>query len=422
MIGYSSAVKKVLEHVHSMGVEEKPLLQCVGLVLQEDVYAGISLPQADISGPDGYAVRSADIEGAGKPHPVTLKVVGTQRAGYLPGKKVVSGTALRIMTGSLVPEGADCVVRFEDTDEPGNKNGPNPANPSRVKIHVAVPKGGNIRRAGTNIRNGTLLLQKGTVIGPTQISALSSIGRAKIKVVRRPVIAVIATGDELVASERKRLPLAKSYNSNTATVASLIVHYGGIPKILGIARDRESSLVKKIDEAVNGADAIITSGGASRGDYDLVRLVMERKGEIIFSMIKMGPGKAVAFGTLRRPLMRMAAPVPVFCLSGPPQGCLINFETLVRPALLKMRGLTELAHPAVKAVALDSIPNKMASAFVRFTDLKETEDGYKVTLNPGGTAGVLPSLAIANSLTIIPERSTVQVGDTVEVLPFDWCF
>ena len=420
MISYDSALNKVLENVYSMEVEEKPLLQCVGLVLREDVYAGVSLPQADISGPDGYAVRSADIEGAGRSQPVTLKVVGTLRAGYLPGKKVVPGTAVRIMTGSVVPEGADCVVRFEDTDEPGNKNGPNPANPSEVKIYVSVPKGGNIRRAGANIRNGTLLLQKGTVIGPTQISALSSLGRTKIKVVRRPVIAVIATGDELVSSGRK-LPLAKSYNSNTATVASLIVHYGGIPKMLGIARDRESSLVSKIGEAMSTADAIITSGGVSRGDYDLVRLVMEKNGEIVFSMIKMGPGGAVAFGKVRRPSGDKTAPVPVFCLSGPPAGCLINFETLVRPALLKMRGLTDLAHPAVKAVALDSIPNRMASNFVRFTDLKKTEDGYNVTLNLAEKVGVLPSLAIANSLTIIPEGSTVQPGDTVEVLPFDWC-
>lgn len=418
MTTYNDALQKVLEHVHSMEMEEKPLLRSIGQVLGEDVHAGIRLPQADISGPDGYAVRSSDIRGAARSRPVTLNVIGTLRAGYLPAKKVVPGTAVRIMTGSMIPEGADCVVRFEDTDEPGNKNGPNADNPSKVKIYAAVPAGAYIRRSGANVQEGSLLLEKGTVIGPTQVSVLSSIGRTRIRVVRRPVMAVIATGDELVSSGK--LPLAKSYNANTATITSLILHYGGVPKVMGIARDRESSLVRKIEEAVGAADAIITSGGVSRGDYDLVRLVLEKKGKILFSMIKMGPGGAVAFGTVKRSPARRAASIPVFCLSGPPQGCLINFETLVRPALLKMRGLTELAHPAVEAVAADPVPNKMAAAFVRFTDLRETEDGYRVTLNLAEKVGVLRSLAVANSLTIIPEGTTVEAGDRVEVLPFDW--
>lgn len=419
MTTYNDALQKVLEHVRPMEMEERPLLRCVGQVLGEDVYAGVRLPQADISGPDGYAVRSFDIRGAGRSRPVTLDVIGTLRAGYLPAKKVAPGCAVRIMTGSMVPEGADCVVRFEDTDEPGNKNGPNPDNPSKVKIYVPVPAGGNIRRSGANIQEGSLVLKRGTVIGPPQVSALASIGRTRVKVVRRPVMAVIATGDELVGSGKK-LPLAKSYNANTVTIASFVAHYGGAPKVLGIARDRESSLVRKISEAVASADAIITSGGVSRGDYDLVRLVLEKKGKVVFSMIKMGPGGAVAFGTVRKSSGRKAVSIPVFCLSGPPQGCLINLETIVRPALLTMRGLTDVSHPAVEAIALDSIPNRMAAAFVRFTNLMETPDGYSVTLNLAEKVGILRSLAVANSLTIIPEGTTVQVGDRVEVLPFDW--
>lgn len=418
MASYSDALEMVLENVRPMGVEEKPLLRSAGQVLWEDVHSDIRLPQADISGPDGYAVRSADIRGASRSNPVTLKITGTLRAGYMPRRKVVFGTAVRIMTGSVVPDGADCVVRFEDTDEPGNKNGPNPDSPSKVKIYVELPPRANIRPSGANVKKGALVLRKGVLIGPTQISALSSIGRAKVGVVRRPVIAVIATGDELVSSGK--LPLAKSYNSNAGAVASLIAHYGGIPKIMGIARDRESSLREKIGDAVSGADAVITSGGVSKGDYDLVRLFLEKTGSVLFSTIRMGPGGAVAFGTIERPSGKNVESVPIFCLSGPPQGCLINCETLVRPALLKMRGLTRLAHPSVEATALDSIPNKMSMAFVKFTQLVETEGGYEVMLNLSEKVGILASLALANSFTIIPEGTIIKPGDRVQVLPLDW--
>ncbi len=419
MLTYADAVEKVLENVRAMEAEEKPLTKCAGQVLCDDIYAGIRLPQVDISGPDGYAVRSADITGADRSRPVTLKVIGTLRAGYMPGKKVVSGTAVRIMTGSVIPEGADCVVRFEDTDEPDGKNGPNPRSPSKVKIYLELPAGANIRRAGANVRNGTLVLRKGSLIGPSQISALTAIGCTKVRVIRRPVIAVIATGDELVSSGK--LPPAKSYNTNTAAVSALVAHYGGIPKVLGIARDNESSLVKKVGEAIRMADAVMTSGGVSMGDFDLVRLILQKKGKVVFSRIKMGPGGAVAFGTMKKSSGRKSVSIPVFCLSGPPQGCVINVETLVRPALLKMRGLTELDHPLVEAVALDAIPDKMASNFVRYTDLQKTKDGYTVTLNLAEKAGVLPSFAMANSLTILPAGSTVKAGDTVSVMPFDWC-
>lgn len=419
MISYDDALQKVLKNTDVLEVEEKPLLECAGQVSAEDVHADINLPQSDISGPDGYAVRSADIKGAGRLNPATLKIIETVRAGCLSRKKVVPGTAARIMTGSVIPEGADCVVRFEDTDEPGDKNGPNTMNPKEVRIYVAQPAGANIRGAGSNVRQGYPVLPGGTLIGPTQISALASIGRATVKVIRRPVIAVIATGDELV-SVGKSLPPGKSYNSNTAAIASLVAHYGGIPKILGIARDRESSLLKKISEGAKIADAIITSGGVSKGDYDLVRLVMGKIGEVIFSRIKMGPGAAVAFGMISGSSTGRRTAMPVFGLAGPPPGCLVNFETLVRPFLLKMRGVAALDHPVVEAIATDSVPGKMPMAFVRFTYLRKREGEYYVTLNGAEKIGALTSMAAANSLTIVPERSAIKAGDRIPVLPLDW--
>jgi len=287
-----------------------------------------------------------------------------------------------------------------------------------VKIYFAVPPGANIRPAGSNVRRGSLVVPKGTIIGPAQLSALSSIGKARIKVIRRPVVAIIATGDEL-ATTGKLYP-AKSYNSNTVAIASIVTHYGGIPKVLGIARDRESSLLKKIGEAVHVADVIITSGGISKGDYDLVRLVLGKLGEVVFSVLDMGPGGAVTLGIIKGVPRTKKAAVPVFGLPGPPNGCLVDFEMLVRPALLKMRGLTTFTHHSVQATALDSVPNKMNMAYVRFTDLKETEDGYQVILNLAEKVGVLTAMATTNSFTVIPKGSVVKAGDKVRVLPLSW--
>jgi len=419
MLSYDDAVKTILDKVKRMEVLEKPLLVCVDQVTAENIYADFDLPQSAISGSDGYAVRSQDIKGASPHNPVILRIFATARAGRPSKRTVKPGTAIRIMTGSVLPNGADCVVRFEDTDEPGDKNGPNKNNPSLVSIHVPASPGGGIRPAGSNVRKGTLIVPEGTLIGPAQISALASIGKKWIKVIRRPVVAIIATGDELI-SPGKPLAFGKAYNCNTAAIASLVAHYGGIPRILGIARDKEALLISKIRKGMT-ADAIITSGGVSKGDYDLVRLVLGKIGELVFFRIKMRPGAAIAFGVIKRPSADGAdTAIPVFSLPGSPAGCLINFETLVRPALLKMLGFTTVVRPSVEATALDSITRKMTMAFVRYTYLQETAGGYRVTLNIAEKMGMLASMATANSLTIIPEGSVVKVGDTIRVLPLNW--
>lgn len=420
MIDYGEALRLVLEHTRVLEVEERPLPECAGRVSADDIYAGFDLPLSDRSAPDGYAVRSVDIAGASKDTPVTLRIAQTVRAGRAPRGIVKPGTAFRIMTGSVLPEGADCVVRFEDTDEPVDKNGPNKANPAKVAVYLAASPGANVIRAGNSIRKGGLLLPGGTVIGPAQISALISSGRAAVRVVRPPVIAIAATGDELV-SPGKPLHPARSYNSNTAAVAALVSHYGAIPKALGIARDKEASIRDKILRGM-AADAIITSGGVSKGDYDLVRLVLGKSGEVVFARIKMGPGASVAFGLAERPAEggEKAAAIPVFALAGPPSGCMINFETLVRPALLKMQGYSDVAHPSVVATATDSMPRKMPMAFVRWTLLEQSDGEYRVTLDLAGKKGPLAAMASANSLTIVPEGTIVKAGDRIGVLPLDW--
>jgi len=418
MIEYEEALRTVLKNISTLETEEKSLLKCTGQVLAEDVYSDYRLPQTDISGPDGYAVRSADIRGAGMKKPVTLRIIGTVRAGQLPGHMVEPGTAMRIMTGAVVPQGADCIVRFEDTDEPVNKSGPNTANPETVKIFVSAPPRNGIRPAGSNIEKGTSLLRKGAVLGPAQISTLAAVGKRYVQVIRRPVVAIIATGDELIDLGKPLVP-GKTYNCNTAAIVSFITQYGGIPKILGIARDKKEALLAKIMKGMQ-ADLIITSGGVAKGDYDLTRFVMDGIGKVFFSKIKMGPGASVAFGVITKNCKNRKRGMPIFCLSGPPLGCLINLETLVRPALLRMRGQQQIDHPAIKAVASDSSENMMPFTFLKWTNLEDKNGQCQVRLNMAEETGVLRAMATANSLAVVPAGVKIRQGGAVTVWPLDW--
>jgi molybdopterin molybdotransferase len=419
MLTYEEALAEVLRNVSPLEAEQTPLLQSVGLVVAEDVHSEHDLPMLDTSGPDGYAVQSGDVEGASPDAPIVLRIVGSVRAGSMPRTTVKPGTTMRIMTGSVVPNGADCVIPFESTDEPGGKCGPNPSSPTRVTILAPGKPGANIRPAGSNVHRGSLVVPKGTAIGPAQISALATIGRSSIAAFRRPTIAIISTGDELV-SVRSRLRPGKSYDSNTAAVAALVAHCGAVPRVLGIARDNEPSLTTRIREGM-AADAIITSGGVSKGDYDLVRLVVGKMGRVVLSRISMGPGASFAFGLLDRdPNGDSRCSVPVFALSGPPIGCLNNFETLVRPALRKMMGFTSPVAPFVEAVAEDSAPGKKPMAFIKWTCLDRTNGKNRADMGVSDRLGPLGAMATANALTIIPRDTEINKGDTVRVLPLDW--
>lgn len=418
MTTYEEALSSVLENVSTLPAEQKPLLKCLGQVTAEDIYSPVSLPQMPTAGPDGYAVRSGDVVSASRENPVTLQIRDTVRAGRLPRNRVESGTAFRIMTGSTMPEGADCVIRFEDTDEPVEKSGPNPTAPTSVKIFVSARPGTGVFPAGNNVQEGALVVPKGTVVGPGQISVLTSIGVTSVKVIRRPVIAILCTGDELVSPGTSLQP-GKSFNANGPALAALVAHHGGIPKLLGIARDNQPSLEKKLRVGLN-ADVLLTSGGVSKGDFDLVRLLLGKLGKVIFSRIAMGPGAAVSFGIALSQNDNLQREVPVFALTGPPPGCLINFETLVRPAMRKLLGYANLHHPEVEATSIDAASAKAPFRFVRWTELARTADGYQVKFNGNARPGNLSSLAISNSLTILPEGSNIQPGDIVKVLPLDW--
>ncbi|MDR1727040.1 MAG: molybdopterin molybdotransferase MoeA [Acidobacteriota bacterium] len=424
MPDYETAVKLVLENTPAPNpardAVKTPLSRCLGMVCAEDVSSGIDLPQRASCGPDGYALHAEDIAAASKGSPVTLRIGETVRAGVLPRRAVARGEAARVMTGSVLPRGADCVVRFEDTDEPSGKSGPNPDLPATVRFFVPAAPGSGVTPAGAMLKRKSVLLPKGTPLGPAQVSALIAVGRTEVKAFRKPVVAVIATGDELVAPGRPLRP-GKTYNSNASALAAAITRHGGVPKLLGVARDDKASVLRKITQGLE-CDAIVTSGGASKGDYDLVRLVLGELGEVVFATLDIAPGRAAAFGVARRKGGgKRRAPVPVFVLAGPPTGCLINFETLALPALKKMSGRTDVSHPEVEAVAADSFAVKGPFSFAIWSQLEKTGGGYAVRLNPApsgaGGAGFLAAMAASNALAILPRGADVKPGDKVRVLP-----
>jgi len=415
MISVEQALEKVLSYVEVLEEEENPILDCLGQVLAEDVYSGIHVPPLDNAAMDGYAVRTEDTHGANQQSPRFLQVIDTVPAGSISKHTLKPGTAIRIMTGAPVPGGADSVVPFEYTDETQRKE---PYD--KIGILCKVETGWNIRRAGEDIAKGSLVLSKGTVIRPSEVGVLASLGHSRVKVIRRPVIAILATGDELVDVEQP-LPPGKIYNSNTYSVAALVKRYGGIPRLLGIALDSEDSLVAKLNQGQD-ADMLLTTGGVSAGDYDLVKDVLAKRGEITFWTVQMKPGKPLAFGRIKGSSKAGAARyVPHLGLPGNPVSSMVTFELFVRPAILKMMGKKDLAKPVINAVIEDSIVNKDGRRiFARVIVEKRGGQHFARLTGPQGS-GILTSMTLANGLVIIPsDKAKVEVGDIVQVMMLDW--
>lgn len=418
----AEALAEILGYVRELESETVALSRSVGQAVAEDIRSDYDLPMLALCGPDGYAVRSEDIVGAGRENPVVLEILGSNRAGYLPKQNLRPGGAVRVMTGSPVPQGADCVVAFENTDEPGDKSGPGLGEPSHVAVFQAERSGANIRPAGSNVGKGSVVVSRGTCIGPAQISALTAIGVTTLQVIRRPRVAIISTGDELVRPGKPLQP-GKVYDSNTPALAALVAHCGATAATYGIARDNERSLTEKLCKSLQdgrGTDAIVTSGGVSKGDYDLVRLVLDKIGRVVFSRVSMGPGASFAFGLAYRDTLEGRESVPVFAVGGPPVGCLVNFETLVRPALLKMMGCANPAPLTVDAVATGSISGGKPLDFVSWSYLNEVAGQNRVDLQLSEERGMMAAMAGANSFTIVPKGGQISEGDQVKVRPLDW--
>jgi molybdopterin molybdotransferase len=278
VITVEEALARILSHVHPLGSEEKPLLECLDRVLAEDVRSDVDVPPADNSAMDGYAVRAQDIQAAITNHPVSLRVIEEVSAGKESQIELTPGDAIRIMTGAPLPRGADTVVPFEDTDEEDRRD--DGLDLTEIAIRKRTPKGSNIRLAGEDISKGESIVRRGVALTPALLGVLASIGRSSVKVGHRPKVALLATGDELVSPGTPLAP-GKIFDSNTYSLAAQVLRCGGVPDVLGVARDDVEDLRRHLRKATD-ADLVITSAGVSRGYYDVVKEVLAEEGRSVF--------------------------------------------------------------------------------------------------------------------------------------------
>ena len=414
MLSVEDALERILAHFHVLESEERPLLNALGQVLAEDATARHDIPPLDNSAMDGYAVQSASVTDASESSPVTLKVVGAVAAGQLPNDTVEPGTTVRIMTGAPIPPGADSVVPFEETDEVDRRV--TGGSKDEIGVKTPVRLGSDIRPAGQDVRCGDTVIAKETTLRPAEIGVLASLGLETVTVVRRPVVAILATGDELLEAGADYAK-GKIYDSNSYSVAAGVLRYGGIPKQLGIARDNLDSMNAKLREGLD-SDMLITSAGVSKGDYDMVKDVLAQHGEIDFWSVRMRPAKPLAFGVLRTDEGRA---VPHLGLPGNPVSAMVAFEQFARPAIHKMMGKSGLGKPRIKAVLDEPIYNTDGRRVYARVVISKKNGAYHARLTGNQSSNILTSMASANGLAVCPEDLPMKkAGDVVEVLMLDW--
>ncbi len=362
-----------------------------------DIYSGMNVPAFDNSAMDGYALKAPDTRGASKEKRKTLRITEEIKAGSIAKNSLKAGQAIRIMTGAPIPKGADSVVMVEDTKTEGGY----------VEVFKEAARQDNIRKRGEDIKKGEMVIGRGTLIKSAHMGVLASLGSSSVRVTERPRIAFLATGDELVDVRRKITP-GKLHSSNTYSLYSQISSCGGIPKDLGISKDRPVELAAKIRKGLD-CDMILTSGGVSVGDHDLVKPVLAKMGtDIKFWKVAMRPGKPLAFGLLENVL--------VFGLPGNPVSSMVSFEIFVRPAILKMLGRRDDRLDGIDAVLEERIIKRKG---VRYFLRAKTRwgNGVFMTRTTGAQgSGILRSMALANSLIILPEDcENAEKGEKVKI-------
>ncbi len=401
MIKVEDALHAVLKSIKTLDSEAVKLTDALERVLAEDIYSDSNIPAFNNSAMDGYAVKSSDIKGASKNSPKVLEVIESLKAGDVPKKILKDNQAIRIMTGAPLPKGADSVVMVEETKKTRSKGR------DIVEIYRSAKSGENVRKAGEDIKIGEQVLEKGILLKSAHIGILASLGLPKIKVARRPKVAILATGDEVIDVDQKLTP-GKLRSSNTYTLYSQIINCGGIPKNLGISRDEPHRLESKLKEGLD-CDLILTSGGVSVGDYDLVKFILAKMGtNIRFWQVAMRPGKPLVFGLIKG--------IPIFGLPGNPVSSMVSFEVFVKPSILKMLGQKIDYKNEVDAVLEENIVKKKGLMYFLRAQTR-WEDGIYLTrtAGPQGSA-ILKSMALANSLIILPEEEEkVEKGVRVTV-------
>ena len=397
MLTVEEAQGRVLAEVPLLAPEEVALAEAHARVLREDVRASGDVPQADNSAMDGYAVRAADVAGA----PVALRVIGDLPAGTPPSIVVQPGTAIRIMTGALLPDGADAVAQVEITD--GGRE--------VVVVREAIAAGTNVRRRGEDMHEGDVVLRSGAVIRAAEMGVLAAVQKQRVLVSRRPVLAVLSTGDELVDIDQPR-GLGQVVNCNSYSLAALAVEAGAEVRRMGIVRDRRDDTMAALESALE-ADFILTSGGVSVGAWDFVKEALEALGaETKFWRVAMKPGKPVVLSTLRGRLC--------FGLPGNPVSCMVSFHLFVAPAIRKAMGRTDgILPPTLRmplAAPVTAKGDRRAYLRVRVTPASGALVAHPMRAQG---SGVSTSMVGANGFAVIAEGVTrVEAGEVVEVVLF----
>lgn len=398
MIPLEEATKKLLPGIRPLGVETVPVLKSMGRVVRENISSPHSIPPFSKSAMDGYAVRSADVAGASAGNPVELKVLEDIPAGKTGRHTVKKGAASRIMTGAPMPGGADAVVMVEYTER--TRGG--------VRIMAPVQKGENVAPAGEDVKRGQTVVKSGTLIRAAQMGMIASTGRTRVKVTRRPKVAVLSTGSE-IATPGKILRKGQIFDSNGYSLTGMAVSRGAEAKFLGIAGDRKNALGRKI-KAAEDFDILALSGGVSVGDYDLVQDILLEEGvKRIFWSVAIKPGKPTFAGRKGKRY--------IFGLPGNPVSCMVTFELFVRPVLDKMLGKSEIGPRKGKALLADELrikPNRR-----KFLRGKLVEEGAtrKVKLFKSQESGVLRSMLASDVLVDVPDGvSQLPAGTEVDIL------
>lgn len=417
MISVEEARERILAYFDRLEPEEKPILEALGQVVARDIVAPFDIPPLDNTGMDGYAVRALDTQGAGEERPIELRVVANLAAGYLHHVPVGPGEAVRIMTGAPIPPGADAVVPFEETDEVLRGPGELPRAGEVVRVFKAALPGANVRPRAGDVVAGSTVIPAGRVIRPSEAGVLASIGLATVPVHRRPVVAILSTGDEVTPPGEPLLP-GRIYDANGPAIAAMVAKAGGVPLRLGIARDTVEDLTARIRDGL-AADMLVTSAGVSRGDFDVVKDVLAREGAVDFWTVRMRPGKPLAFGAFTAPDGRR---VPHLGLPGNPVSSMVSFELFGRAAIFKMLGKPGWERPVIRAVVSERVVNPDPRRFFARCFATLGPDGvWRASLSGPQGSNVLTGMSGGNALAVIPEDvAAVEAGSEIDVMMLDW--
>ncbi|MDA3935595.1 MAG: molybdopterin molybdotransferase MoeA [Actinomycetota bacterium] len=397
----------LLQHVKVMDVERVDLLDSLGRVLAQDMASDIDVAPFDNSAMDGFAVRAADLNGASEQTPARVRIIEHIAAGDYPELEVGPGEASRIMTGAPMPLGADAVVMVEYSSVIEGDG----AIDSLVALSRAVAEGENVRRRGEEVRAGDVVLNRGESIGPAGLGLLASTGHAKVSVYRRPRVAVLSTGSELVEVDQVPGP-GKIRNSNSYSVAAQVIAAGGIPVRYDIVPDDMQATREAFTHAAANSDFIVTTGGVSVGDFDYVKPVLQELGELMYCKVTMRPGNPQTMG--------MIDETPFFGLPGNPTSTYVGFEMFVRPAIRYMLGHTELDRPIVRARLAHDVRKKPDRRYFMRGVVSRAEDGLEVALSGNQSSALLMSVHKGNCFVVLPEgEREFSAGQIVDCIRLD---